>query len=71
MRAFIQLRNYVLSNDTLNEQIDELRKLLMLHIESSDYKFSKHDKAISQIIMALNSLIDQPSKTKKIGFNAD
>ncbi|MCL2879401.1 MAG: ORF6N domain-containing protein [Treponema sp.] len=71
MRAFIQLRNYVLSNDTLNGQIIELRKLLMLHIESTDTKISKQDKAIKQIIIALNNLIEKPPKTKRIGFNAD
>jgi hypothetical protein len=64
MRAFIQLRNYVLSNDTLNEQIIELRKLLMLYIE-------KNDKRVSEIIIALNNLIEQPPKTKKIGFRSD
>jgi len=71
MRAFIQLRNYVLSNDTLNEQITELRKLLMLHIENTDNKLSSHDKAIDQIIIALNNLIEKPPKTKKIGFGTE
>jgi phage regulator Rha-like protein len=71
MRAFTQLRNYVFNNDTLFEQIADLRKLLMLHIENTDYKLSKHDKAIEQIIIALNNLIEQPPKSKKIGFNAD
>jgi len=61
MRAFIQLRNYVLSNDVLNEQIIELRKLLMLYTE-------KNDKRVSQIIVALNNLIEQPPKTGSIGF---
>jgi len=67
MRAFIQLRNYVLSKepagsyDTLNEQIIELRKLLLLYIE-------KNDKRVNQIIIALNNLIEQPPKTKRIGF---
>ena len=61
MRAFIQLRNYVLSNDTLNEQIIELRKLLMLYIE-------KNDKRVNDIIIALNNLISRPVQTKKIGF---
>ena len=61
MRAFIQLRNFVLSNDTLYEQIGDLRKLLMLYIE-------KNDKRVNQIIIALNNLIEQPPKTKTIGF---
>ena len=61
MRAFIQLRNYVLSDDTLYEQIGDLRKLLMLYIE-------KNDKRVNQIIIALNNLIEQPPEPKKIGF---
>ena len=44
-----------------NEQITELRKLLMLYIE-------KNDKRVNEIIIALNNLISQPPKTKKIGF---
>jgi len=64
MRAFIQFRNYVLSSDTINEQVMELRKLLMLYIE-------KNDKRVNQIIIALNNLIEQPPKTKTIGFRAD
>ena len=69
MRVFIQLRSYALSNETLNEQIVELRKLLMLHIENNDNKFSEHDNAIKRIVQALNNLIEHPPKTKTIGFN--
>jgi len=69
MRVFIQLRSYALSNETLNEQIVELRRLLMLHIENNDYKFSEHDNAIKRIVQALNNLIEHPPKTKTIGFN--
>jgi hypothetical protein len=64
MRAFIQLRNYVLSNDTLYDQIGDLRKLLMLYIE-------RNDKRVNQIIVALNNLIEKPPKTKTIGFRAN
>jgi phage regulator Rha-like protein len=70
MRAFVKLRHYVLSKSDTNEQITELKKLLMVYIENTDYKLSKHDKTIEQIIIALNNLIEQPPKTKKIGFNA-
>jgi len=69
MRAFIKLRHYVLAKSDTSEQIAELRKLLMVYIENTDYKISKHDKAIEQIIIALNNLIDKPPKTKRIGFN--
>jgi phage regulator Rha-like protein len=70
MRAFVKLRHYVLSQNK-DEQMAELRKLLMVHIENTDYKLSKHDKTIEQIIIALNNLIAQPPKTKRIGFNTD
>ena len=46
MRTFIQLRNYVLFNDTLYEQIGDLRKLLMLYVE-------KNYKRVNEIIIAL------------------
>ena len=64
MRAFIQLRNFVFNNETLSEQIGDLRKLLMLYIE-------KNDKRVNEIIIALNNLIAEPPKTKRIGFTAD
>ena len=64
MRTFVKLRQYVLSKGDATEQIAELRKLLMLYIE-------KNDKRVNEIIIALNNLIAQPPKTKKIGFNAE
>ena len=71
MRAFVRLRHFVLAKNDTNEQIAELRKLLMVYMENTDYKLSKHDKTINQIIIALNNLIERPPKTKRIGFNAD
>jgi len=71
MRAFVKLRHYVLTKSDTNEQITELRKLLMVYIENTDHKLSKHDKTIEQIIIALNNLIAKPPKTKRIGFNAE
>ena len=64
MRVFVQMRHYVLSQSATGEQIADLRKLLMLYIE-------KNDKRVNEIIIALNNLIEQPTKTKKIGFNAE
>jgi len=64
MRTFVQLRHYVLDKSGKNEQIAELRKLLMLYIE-------KNDKRVNEIIIALNNLIEKPPKTKRIGFNTD
>jgi len=71
MRAFVKLRHYVLSKSDKNAQIAELRKLLMLHIENTDYKLLEQDKTIKQIIIALNNLIEKPPKTKQIGFGVN
>jgi len=62
MRIFVKLRHYTLSYSSTNEQIAELRKLLMLYIE-------KNDKRVNEIILVLNNLIAEPPKTKRIGFN--
>jgi hypothetical protein len=62
MRAFVNLRHYAFSQTSANEQIAELRKLLMLYIE-------KNDKRVNEIIIALNNLIEQPKKTRTIGFS--
>ena len=65
MVTFIKLRQYVLSQNSSNDQIAELRKLLMLYIE-------KNDKRVNEIIIALNNLIKQPENTKTIiGFHHD
>ena len=61
MRIFIHMRKCVISQSGTNEQIAELRKLLMLYIE-------KNDKRVNEIIIALNNLIEKPKETKRIGF---
>jgi len=68
MRAFVKLRHYVSSYSGLSEHVTELRKLLMLHIDNMDYKFTEYDEAINEVIDALNNLIEQPKEPKKIGF---
>ena len=67
----MKLRHYVLSTVVVTEQIAELRKLLMLHIENTDHKFSEHDEAITHILRTLNNLIEKPPKTKTIGFTVN
>ena len=69
IRVFEKLRKYTIEKTSKNININDIYKLLMLHIENTDNKLSKHDKTIEQIIIALNSLIEQPPKTKKIGFS--
>jgi len=64
MRTFVKLRHYVLTKTDTNEQIDELRKLLMLYME-------KNDSRVNKIIAALNNLITKPPQSKRIGFTAN
>jgi len=59
MRAFIRLRHYVLSQNGTNEQIAELKKFLMIHIENNEYEFYKHDESINKIIKVLDNLIEK------------
>ena len=61
MVTFINMRQYVLSHGGTNEQIAELRKLLMLYID-------KNDKRVNDIIIALNNLMEKPKEPIKIGF---
>jgi phage regulator Rha-like protein len=64
MVTFIKMRQFALSQSGTDEQIAELRKLLMLYIE-------KNDKRVNDIIIALNNLIEKPKETKRIGFRKD
>mgnify|MGYP002858097473 CR=1 FL=1 len=68
MRIFVKIKQYALLQSNKTKELDELKKMLMLHIENCDNKFSEHDNAISQIIKVLNNLIESPKKSKKIGF---
>ena len=69
MRTFVKLRQYALSHSDSNEQITELRKLLMLYIEKNDKRAESSESRINDIIIALNNLLEQPKQTRKIGFN--
>ena len=68
IRTFVRLRQYALIQNSTSREIDELRKMLMLHIENTDKKFSEHDETINQIIRVLNNLTETPRQTKQIGF---
>ena len=71
IRVFDKLRKYVLDQPNKNLKLEDLNKLLMLHLENCDYKFSEYDETIRQIVHVLNNLIKQPQKNKTIGFNTD
>ena len=43
-------KKYTLAQTSQDLRIDELHKLLMLHIENTDYKFNEYDETIRKII---------------------
>ncbi len=71
IRAFISLRKYAMLQSSKTQEIEEVKKMLLLHVENTNNKLSQHDKAINQIINVLNNLIEKPRETKKIGFNTN
>ncbi|MBR1753368.1 ORF6N domain-containing protein [bacterium] len=64
IRAFVLLRQYAIAHSSQNQEIAELRKLLMLYIE-------KNDSRVNDIIRVLNNLIQAPPEHKQIGFKID
>ena len=68
IKVFNELRKCALKQSTNSIQIDDLRKLLMLHIENSESKFTKYGEKIKEIVITLNNLMEQPKEKRKIGF---
>ena len=68
VNAFIKMRQHVLSHSSTDEKIAELRKLLMLHIDTCDTKFINYDETIQHILQVLDNLTEKPPETKRIGF---
>ena len=71
IRVFDKLRKFAIEQSTQNIRIEELHRLLMLHIDNMDYKFTDYDETINEIIDALNNLIEKPKETRRIGFCVD
>ncbi len=70
VKAFIDMRRYIAK--PVREKLDNLEKVLMLHIDDTSHNFSKHAAIINEIIANLSNLIETPPKPKrKIGFNPD
>ena len=70
VKAFIDMRRYIAK--PVREKLDNLEKILMLHIDDTNHNFAKHAETINKIITSLNNLIETPPKPKrKIGFNTD
>jgi len=68
VKAFIEMRRYIAK--PVRKKLENLEKVLMLHIDDTNHNFAKQAAIINEIITSLNNLIDHPPKTKRIGFNA-
>jgi phage regulator Rha-like protein len=70
IRAFIDMRRYIAK--PIREKLDNLEKVLMLHIDDTNHNLGKHAAVINEIIAKLNNLIETPQKPKpRIGFRTD
>jgi len=66
VKAFIDMRRYIAK--PVCEKLDNLEKILMLHIDDTSYNFAENAAIIEDIITKLNNHIKKPQKTGKIGF---
>ena len=71
VRAFVRLRQYAMLQTQKNTEVEELRKILMLHIDNTDNRFSECNERINKIIEVLNNLIEKPRETKQIRFKTE
>ena len=71
MRAFVNIRQFMLQQASKIDEIKELKQMLLLHIDNTDTRFNEHNEKINKIIRVLNNLIERPTPKKRIGFNVD
>jgi len=70
VKAFIDMRRYIAK--PMCEKLENLEKVLMLHIDDTNHNFVEHVAIINEIVTRLNNLIDTPPEPKrKIGFKPD
>ena len=68
VKAFIEMRRYIVK--PIRKKLDDLEKVLMLHIDDTNLNFEEHAAIINEIITKLNNLVETPPEPKrKIGFN--
>jgi phage regulator Rha-like protein len=65
MRAFVRMRELLISNRELAQKLDQLEARL-------EKKLASHDKAIAAILSAIRELMNPtPPRRRSIGFTAD
>jgi len=69
VKAFIEMRRYIAK--PIRKKLDDLEKVLMLHIDDTNLNIEEHAAIINEIINKLNNLIETPPEPKRIiGFHA-
>jgi len=68
VKAFIEMRRFI--EKPVRQKLEDLEKVLMLHIDDTNHNFTNQTAVINEIIIALNNFIEKPPKTRRIGFNA-
>ena len=64
------MRRYIAK--PVRKKLDDLEKVLMLHVDDTNLNFAEHAAMINEVITRLNNLIETPPEPKrKIGFNPD
>jgi len=70
VRAFMDMRRYI--STPARRKLDDLEKILMLHIGDTKHNFSEHAAVINKIMAKLSNLIETPPEPKRpIGFARD
>ena len=70
VKAFIDMRRYIAK--PIHEKLENLEKVLMLHIDDTNHNFTEQAAIINEVITSLNNLIEQPLKAKrKIGYDSE
>ena len=61
------MRRYI--TKPIRKKLDDLEKVLMLHIDDTSHNFTEHAALINEIIINLNKLLKTPKgPRRKIGF---
>jgi phage regulator Rha-like protein len=66
VKAFVAMRHYV--EKPVKQKLDDLEKIPMLHIDSTNGHLSEHAEKINEIITLLGAAVNKPKSKRKIGF---
>lgn len=66
VKSFIDMRRYIAQ--PVGKKLEDIEKVLMLHIDDTNLNFAGHAATINEIINRLNNMIEHPRKKNKIGF---